>query len=158
KSEPYGRRHCRAAEGSGDEGAAPSSPGPLMIVYPRDASSESLLELAEAATSDILFIGDSRVNIEPGERMFERMAQVMHATDAGWVYSDSIGHPRIDCQRGAIRDNFDFGAVIAVRVKAIPDLMLSRWGGLYDLRLRISEKHPIVRIPEPLYAASVSDL
>jgi len=129
-----------------------------MIVYPRDASSESLLELAEAATSDILFIGDSRVNIEPGERMFERMAQVMHATDAGWVYSDSAGHPRIDCQRGAIRDNFDFGAVIALRVKAIPDLMQSRWGGLYDLRLRISEKHPIVRIPEPLYGASVSDL
>src|SRR5215510_15697223 len=89
--------------------------------------------------------------------MFERMTQVMHETGAGLVYSDSMGHPRIDCQRGAIRDNFDFGAVIAVRVKAIPDLMETRWGGLYDLRLRISEKHFIVRIPEPLYAASVMD-
>jgi hypothetical protein len=129
----------------------------LKIVYPRDPSSESLLELAAAATSDILFIGDSRVNIEPGERMFERMTQVMHETGAGWVYSDSVGHSRIECQRGAIRDNFDLGAVIAVRVKAISDLMETRWGGLYDLRLRISEKYPIVRIPEPLYAASVLD-
>jgi len=129
----------------------------LKIVYPKDPSSESLFELAAAATSDILFIGDSRVNIEPGERMFERMTQVMHDTDAGWVYSDSVGHPRIDCQRGAIRDNFDFGAVIAVRAKTISDLMETRWGGLYDLRLRISEKHPIVRIPESLYAASVLD-
>src|SRR5262245_54208505 len=128
-----------------------------MIVYPRDPSSESLLELAAAATSEILFIGDSRVNIEPGERMFERMTQVMQETGAGWVYSDSLGHPRIHCQRGAIRDNFDFGAAIAVRVKAISDLTETRWGGLYDLRLRISENHPIVRIPEPLYSASVLD-
>src|SRR5207249_2476680 len=76
---------------------------------------------------------------------------------AGWVYSDSIGHPRIDYQRGSIRDNFDFGAVVAVPVRAVAELTESRWGGLYDLRLRISEKLPIVRIPEPLYAASVQD-
>jgi hypothetical protein len=28
---------------------------------------------------------------------------------------------------------------------------------LYDLRLRIAEKHAIVRIPEPLYSASLLD-
>ena len=32
------------------------------------------------------------------------------------------------------------------------------WSALYDLRLRISEKWPIVRIPEPLYSASVADV
>src|SRR5208337_1010040 len=32
-----------------------------------------------------------------------------------------------------------------------------KWGGLYNLRLRISEKHSIVRIPEPLYSASMID-
>jgi Glycosyl transferase family 2 len=89
--------------------------------------------------------------------MFERMSQVMRETGAGWVYSDSVGHQRIDYRPGSIRDNFDFGPVIAVRVKAIAGLSESRWGGLYDLRLRISEKGSIVRIPEPLYAASVSD-
>jgi Glycosyl transferase family 2 len=129
----------------------------LKIAFPRDASSASLLELAGTANSDVLFIGDPRVNIEPGERMFERMSQVMRETGAGWVYSDSVGHQRIDYRPGSIRDNFDFGPVIAVRVKAIAGLSESRWGGLYDLRLRISEKGSIVRIPEPLYAASVSD-
>jgi len=129
----------------------------LKIAFPRDASSASLLELAGTANSDVLFIGDPRVNIEPGERMFERMSQVMRETGAGWVYSDSVGHQRIDYRPGSIRDNFDFGPVIAVRVKAIAGLSESRWGGLYDLRLRISEKESIVRIPEPLYAASVSD-
>jgi len=32
-----------------------------------------------------------------------------------------------------------------------------KWAGLYDLRLRISEKRAIVRIPEPLYGASALD-
>ena len=32
-----------------------------------------------------------------------------------------------------------------------------KWGALYDLRLRLSEKHAIVRIPEPLYSASMTD-
>jgi hypothetical protein len=127
------------------------------IVYPRDGSSAALLELAASSRSDVLFIGDPRVNIEPSQTMFSRMWQVMRDTGAGWVYSDSIGHPRIDYQRGSIRDNFDLGAVVAVQTKAVSDLTESRWGGLYDLRLRISEKYPVVRIPEPLYTASVSD-
>lgn len=107
--------------------------------------------------SGVIFIGDPRVNIEPGPRMFERMTQVVRETGAGWVYSDSAGHPRIDYQLGSIRDNFDFGPVVAVRAGAFEEHSGYRWGALYDLRLRISEKFPIVRIPEPLYAASVSD-
>jgi len=129
----------------------------MKLVYPRDGSSAALLELAGSCTDEVLFIGDPRVNIEPGSGMFERMIQVMRDTGAGWVYSDSIGHPRIDYQRGSIRDNFDFGAVIAVSAKSVSNLTQCRWGGLYDLRLRISEKRSIVRVPEPLYAASVSD-
>jgi len=115
------------------------------------------MDLAASADSHILFIGDSRVNFEPGSRMFERMTQVIRDTGAGMVYSDSVGHPRIDYQFGSIRDNFDFGEVIAIPVKHVSQLPERRWGGLYDLRLRISEKYPIVHIPEPLYEASVSD-
>jgi GT2 family glycosyltransferase len=115
------------------------------------------LELASEATSEILFIGDPRVNVEPGPRMAERILQVMRETGAGWIYSDSTGHPRIDYRPGSIRDNFDFGPVVAVPVKLISNLTPTRWSGLYDLRLRISETHSLVRIPEPLYTASVAD-
>jgi len=115
------------------------------------------LELASEATSEILFIGDPRVNVEPGPRMSERILQVMRETGAGWIYSDSTGHPRIDYRPGSIRDNFDFGPVVAVPVKLISNLTPTRWSGLYDLRLRISETHSLVRIPEPLYTASVAD-
>jgi hypothetical protein len=132
----------------------------LKLVYPKDYSSGSIQELIDAADADVLFIGDPRVEIDPGPRLFDRMAQVVRETGAGWVYADAVGHPRIDYQLGSIRDNFEFGPVICVSVKAARQAGIGagwRWGGLYDLRLRISEKQPIVRIPEPLYSASALD-
>ncbi len=125
-----------------------------------DYSSTSIQQVLDAADSDVLFLGDPRVNLEPGPRMVERMAQVMRETGAGWVYADGAAHPRIDYQRGSIRDGFDFGPVVAVSVAAARQSGIDsgwKWGGLYDLRLRISEKHAIVRIPEPLYVASTGD-
>jgi len=105
----------------------------------------------------VLFIGDARVRVEPGDRMFERMTQVMRDTGAAWVYGDSFAQRHIDYQRGSIRDNFDFGPVVAVSAAAVQEIGEWRWGALYDLRLRLSEKFPVVHIPEPLYAASVAD-
>jgi len=132
----------------------------LKIVYPADQSSSSIRELIDGTDSDVLFIGDPRVTIEPGPLMFERMSQVSRESRAGWVYSDATGHRRIDYQIGSIRDNFDFGPVVAVSRAAARKVGLgseAKWGGLYDLRLRISEQYPIVRISEPLYTASVLD-
>ncbi len=132
----------------------------MSIVYPKDYSSASIRELLDNADSDILFLGDPAVSIDPAPRMFDRMAQVLRETGSGWVYADATGHPRIDYQRGSIRDGFDFGPVVGVSVRAARQVGIDggwKWGGLYDLRLRISEKFPIVRIPEPLYSASVAD-
>ena len=132
----------------------------MNIVYPEDHSSATIQRLLDAADSDVLLLGDPRTNIDPGPRMFDRMADVIRETGAGWVYADAVGHPRIDYQRGSIRDGFDFGPVVAVSVQAARQSGIdSTWklGALYDLRLRISEKHPIVRIPEPLYTASTLD-
>jgi hypothetical protein len=132
----------------------------VKIVYPRDYSSTSIQHFLEAADSEVIFFGDPRVRIEPGPRMCERMAEVIRETRAGWVYADAVGHPRIDYQNGSIRDNFDFGPVVAVSVPAAREAGIDgswRWGALYDLRLRISEEHAILRIPEPLYSASIVD-
>jgi hypothetical protein len=132
----------------------------VNIVYPENYSSTSIQRLLDAADSDVLFLGDSRVNIEPGPRMLDRMAQVLRETDAGWVYADAVGHPRLDYQIGSIRDAFDFGPVIGLSVRIARQSGLDsiwKWGGLYDLRLRIAQRHAITRIPEPLYSASISD-
>ncbi|HKN13811.1 MAG TPA: glycosyltransferase family 2 protein [Candidatus Binatus sp.] len=132
----------------------------MNIVYPQDHSSATIQRVLDAANSDVLFLGDPRVNIEPGPRLFDRMAQVIREAGAGWVYADAAGHPRIDYQRGSIRDGFDFGPVVAVSVQAARQSRIdSTWkrGALYDLRLRISESHAVIRIPEPLYSASTID-
>lgn len=126
----------------------------MTLTYPRDFSSASITEILDRATADVVFIADPRVRIEPRPDMFARMAP------KGLVYSDSEGNPRIDYQLGSIRDNFDFGPVVAISVPAARKVWKggeTRWAGLYDLRLRLSEDFPVIRIPEALYSASILD-
>ena len=95
----------------------------------------------------------------------ERMIQVLEMTGATMVYSDRfqksefsiqtsiIEAPVIDYQIGALRDDFDFGAVLlwdTAKLKAIVAQMDTEYefAGLYDLRLR-AEK--LEHIPEYLY-------
>ncbi len=112
-----------------------------------------------AAKGPILFLCDSSVN--PDAQPLSRMADVLAETEAGIVYADAVDAPRIDYQLGSIRDDFDFGPVVAVCVEAARAALAEagapaeglRWGGFYDLRLKISERRSIVRIPEPLSPA-----
>ncbi len=132
----------------------------MNLVPVTDPSSAGVAALLEQSDADVFFLADPRVDVRPGPRMFERMGRVLRETAAGWVYSDSVGQPRLDYQPGSIRDTFDFGPVVAVRVKAAREagvLAGLRWGGLYDLRLRLSERTEVVRIPEPLYSAAPID-
>jgi Glycosyl transferase family 2 len=135
------------------------SESPLKFTVPRDLSSASISEILQNAADDTIFLADPRVTVEPRPEMFERLNQAI-ASSAGLAYADSEGHPRIDYQSGSIRDNFDFGPVIAINRQAARHVWqggATRWAGLYDLRLRLSEKFAISHISEPLYAASTAD-
>ena len=102
----------------------------------------------------------------------ERMIQVMEMTGATMVYADHFNKvtgdglrvteaPVIDYQIGALRDDFDFGAVMlwdTEKLKAIVAQMDTEYeyAGLYDLRLRASQAisiqpSAISHIPEYLY-------
>lgn len=99
----------------------------------------------------------------------ERLIQVMEMTGATMVYADhfaKIGEtvtqaPVIDYQIGALRDDFDFGAVLlwdTAKLKALVAEMDTEYefAGLYDLRLRASQAisyqpSVISHIPEFLY-------
>lgn len=132
----------------------------MSALVPWDRSSPGLSALLASAPGDVLFLADPRVVVEPSPRMFDRMESVLRDTGAGWVYADGAGQPRIDYQPGSLRDTFDFGPVVAVSVPAARGAGLSpglSWGALYDLRLRLSERAPVVRVPEPLYAAERLD-
>jgi hypothetical protein len=128
----------------------------MSVLFPMPATTERLSALLQAAEGDVLFLADPRVAVTAGPRMFERMAQALRDTGAGWVYSDSAGHARIDYRPGSLRDTFDFGPVVAVSVPLAREAGLApdlRFSALYDLRLRLSEVAPVLRVPEPLYAS-----
>ena len=56
---------------------ARSTGSKVQIVYPKDYSSGAIQSVLDGADSDVLFLGDPLINIEPAARMLERMAVVM---------------------------------------------------------------------------------
>jgi len=74
-------------------------------------------------------------------------------------------HPLIDYQAGSIRDDFDFGSVLLFSRACLAGLAREiktdgknlQFGGFYDLRLRLSERGAVIRLPEPVYALPQRD-
>jgi len=161
------------------QNAPPSLPPPLpedVKAVNVDAffSGPAINSLIEAWRTDYLLLILPGGRVDFGARAPERLVQVADDTGAALVYSDFrerngaevVDHPLIDYQLGAIRDNFDFGSVVLLAREAVvkalrdhggisPDI---RWGGLYDLRLKLSINSTIFRIPEPLYTRAAADL
>ena len=83
----------------------------------------------------------------------------VRCTKSEWVLSEA---PVIDYQAGALRDDFDFGAVLLWRTERLKELAAQmdtayQFAGLYDLRLRATDRmvktggEPLAHIPEYLY-------
>jgi hypothetical protein len=113
----------------------------------------------------LLFLEDSSINL--GQFALERFFQVAEKTGAGILYSDYYEtkegkrtiHPVIDYQPGSLRDEFDFGPVLFIKTESLKKAVQQineeyNFAGVYDLRLRISQNYPIIRIPEFLYTIS----
>ncbi len=144
-----------------------------MINFLPLLSAEALKTASETIDTEYFVATIGGQDILPGQNMEARLVQVAEMTGADMVYSDHYdifidsngtsrreAHPLIDCQDGALRDDFDFGQVILYRTeafrKAVADMNRSlRFGALYDLRLRLGKK---VRVSEFLYSSTVSDL
>ncbi len=131
----------------------------------RVCSTKAIREIAEKASAAYTMIC-LKPEIEWVYLGQERMIQVIEMTGATMVYADhfqkitndqlqitNVEAPVIDYQIGALRDDFDFGAVLlwdTAKLKAIVAQMDTEYefAGLYDLRLR-AEK--LEHIPEYLY-------
>ena len=135
---------------------------------------EALNDLLADTHAEYLLLTLAGSAITLGARTVERLVQLADDTGAALVYSDfrevnekgeTSDHPLIDYQLGSIRDNFDFGSVLLIsRTAALAALVTHgtipgelQWGGLYDLRLKLSIDGEILRVPEPLYTRSVLD-
>ena len=96
----------------------------------------------------------------------ERMAQVGDDTCAVMVYADRFNPapaPVIDYQKGALRDDFDFGSALLIRTSALKQVVDEMdveyaYAGFYDLRLRLSRIGELVHIPEFMYYDVETDL
>ena len=126
--------------------------------------------IERTSTKYLIFINGSRMIEIKGEGI-EKFISEVEKTNAGWIYSDYYDkrgdkkylHPLINYQTGSIRDGFDFGQCFIVNVditrKCLPDLLSIKnkyhYSGLYDLRLTISRRSALLRIPEPLYSVKL---
>jgi glycosyltransferase involved in cell wall biosynthesis len=137
----------------------------LKSSYP--FSSKVIKFICEKATGEfILFITD-QFSLEISNNAIEQFLNKATNSSAGLFYSDYFvrknneinSYPLIDYQSGSIRDDFDFGSLLFLKKSALQsackDLQIeqrdSLFSGLYQLRLAVSRKFSIERIPDPLY-------
>lgn len=133
----------------------------------RLCSSDLIRHIAAEAKTPYTFL-ITKPDIEWVYRAQERMLQVLQMTHAKMVYADHFQRtansdlpleaPVIDYQLGALRDDFDFGAVMLWDTNALQEAAARmtanyQYAGLYDLRLKASDnaQTPFVHIPEYLY-------
>lgn len=127
-------------------------------------STKELVNIANTATTEWLFLQTEAGEIEFLPQAEKRFIEIAEATGAAMVYSDYYQITEdgknpittIEYQRGSLRDDFNFGAVILLNTGILKKITTHtpedyEFAGLYDIRLKISETSSIFRIAEPLY-------
>ncbi|MFA5818535.1 MAG: glycosyltransferase [Bacteroidales bacterium] len=133
-------------------------------------STASVKKMADAAKTDYILTYSKEFQLDLGKFALGRMIQICEDTDAGMIYSDYYEnknnhlspHPLIDYQDGSLRDDFNFGSVILYKASVFREACSRmdtefQFAGLYDLRLKVSQNHKLVHIPEMLYTEVESD-
>lgn len=134
-------------------------------------SSTTMRDIAARTDADYILLYTKDTTLRLGLFALERMMQIAQDSGAGMVYADryqvSGGKqaiaPVIDYQQGSLRDDFDFGSVLLFDTAAFKEAAARmeeeeyRFAGLYDLRLKLSQKHPLVHINEYLYSEVEND-
>ena len=152
-----------------DGNAAPDNC--TMIVVDSLASSATVLAMEQNTDADYALVSLAPTPFTLGMCALERLLRVADDSNAGMVYADHYAtaggkterHPVIDCQKGSVRDDFDFGQLVLLRSSLLHDYVQQRrgaalhWAALYDLRLFISRKSAIFHINEFLYTKFETD-
>ena len=146
-------------------------PGVSVVRSSGFASTESVKKMGQLAKADFVLLYTKSHQLDLGRFALQRMMQVCEASGAGMVYSDYYEnkdgrlspHPVIDYQEGSLRDDFNFGSLMLFDAQAFRDACASmnkdfKAAGLYDLRLKVSQKYKLVHLPELLYTEVETDL
>jgi hypothetical protein len=134
-------------------------------------SGENLKRIAEMLDGGFVALIAENSNVSFIQNALKRFEQAALDTGAGMVYSDYYQKfdkeeklmQTIEYQQGSLRDDFDFGKVLFFDAKLFKECVLDhdsdfKFAGLYDLRLRVSEKAPIFHLNEPLYVVDNKEI
>lgn len=150
----------------------------VLNVFSTEAvrSSEALRQIAAQTQAPYVALVVKDTAIQLGEAALERMVKVAQDSGAAMVYADryekkKVGddwqtekHPVIDYQLGAIRDDFDFGALWLLKGDLLRQWAHEtantqyKYGGLYDLRLYLSRQGELLHLNEMLYTEVERDM
>lgn len=152
------------------EKGAPSFGGYQVIEVPTLAATETMKKIAQHADSDFVLYYSKYTTLEFGYFALDRMVRLAEDTQAGMLYADHYqvtgtdrkNAPVIDYQKGSLRDDFNFGSVLLFNSADFKEAAARLSGnynaaGLYDLRLKLSQKRELVHINEYLYAEVEKD-
>lgn len=147
-------------------------PGCELISVQKMQSTEAMRAIATHALGEYTFIYTKHTALKMGLFALDRMVQVLEMTRAGMVYADHYQQtdgvqkaaPVIDYQKGSLRDDFNFGSVMLFRTDAFKKAIKAtskeedyQFAGLYDLRLKVSQKAELIHINEYLYTEIEDD-
>ena len=149
--------------------AAKEIPGAKIIIAENFYGSETIKAIVKNAPADFALLLLEDVGINLGQFALERFINIAETTVGGLIYSDFyeikneklVPHPVIDYQEGSLRDDFDFGPLLFISTNALKEVKPDagyKYAGFYDLRLKISQKHSIVRIPEFLFSVKKNEV
>lgn len=130
-------------------------------------STETLRSIAEAVSEKYMLIYTKDMPLEMGMFALDRILCIAEDTGTDMLYADHYKmvdgqrkkHPLIACQKGALRDDFDFGSVLVFKSSSFRRAVRAmetdyEFGALYDLRLRMKN---IVHVNEYLYTEIETD-
>ena len=152
------------------ETTAPPLPGCDILTVSALNSSATMRAVATHSDADYTLLYTKYTTLSPGMFAFERMIHIAKDSNAGMVYADHYqvaegvqkNAPVIDYQPGSLRDDFNFGSVLLYKASALKEAVSRmkadyQFAGLYDLRLKLSQKEALVHINEYLYSEVEND-
>ena len=152
------------------ETTATPLPGCDILTVSALNSSATMRAVAAHSDADYTLLYTKYTTLSPGMFAFERMIHIAEDSNAGMVYADHYqvaegvqkNAPVIDYQPGSLRDDFNFGSVLLYKASALKEAVSRmkadyQFAGLYDLRLKLSQKEALVHINEYLYSEVEND-
>lgn len=143
---------------------AESFPGCEIIQIDSLKSTETVKKIAAKSDLEYSLVYTKESTLVMGLFALERMAGLGRDTGAAMLYADHYLivdqkrniNPVVTYQKGSLRDDFNFGSVLLYNSAALKEAAARmtvdyKFAGLYDLRLKASQKASLEHINEYMY-------